>query len=88
MADKELERLLRGGSDANFRFESLRRILRTAGFSERIKGSHHVYSRTGVEEIINLQSLPNGKAKVYQVKQVRGILTRYRLVSDDKAHEV
>ncbi len=82
MSDKELDRLLRGGSDANFRFESLRRILRTAGFNERIKGSHHIYSHEKVEEIINLQPLPNGKAKVYQVKQVRTILTRSGLVSE------
>jgi hypothetical protein len=48
----------------------------------RIKGSHHIFTRNDVEEILNLQ--PKGNmAKAYQVKQVRGILTKYRIgVSD------
>jgi predicted RNA binding protein YcfA (HicA-like mRNA interferase family) len=48
------------------------------GFSERIKGSHHIYYRQDIEEIINLQ--PKGsEAKVYQVRQVRNIILKYRL---------
>ena len=37
------------------------------------------YWRSGVREIINLQPLSGGKAKAYQVKQVRDIITRYGL---------
>lgn len=48
------------------------------GFHERVKGSHHIYVRDGVEEIINLQS-KGAKAKPYQVKQVRGLILKYRL---------
>ena len=40
-----------------------------------IKGSHHIYYKEGVEEIINLQSF-NNKAKAYQVKQVRELLIK------------
>jgi len=48
------------------------------GFGERIRGSHHIFSRDGVEEILNLQ--PKGsKAKPYQVKQVRHVILKYRL---------
>lgn len=68
-----------GHSDTNVRFGDLRRLLRSLGFSERTKGGHYIFSRSGVVEIINLQPLPGGKAKPYQVKQVRGIITAYKL---------
>jgi hypothetical protein len=48
------------------------------GFEERIRGDHHIYSKEGIEEIINLQ--PKGaKAKPYQVKQVRFMILKYKL---------
>jgi hypothetical protein len=48
------------------------------GFDERIKGDHHVFSKTGVAEILNLQ--PRGSfAKACQVKQVRAVIVRYKL---------
>ncbi len=50
----------------------------TLGFDERIRGSHHIFTRDGIEEILNLQ--PKGsKAKPYQVKQVRRVILTYRL---------
>ena len=76
--DKVLEQVLRGTSDANIGFEELCRLLKRLGFEERIKGSHHIFTRDGVEEILNLQ--PKGsKAKLYQVKQVRHVILRYKL---------
>ncbi len=74
-----LEKILSGLSDKNIRFSDLRKLLLNLGFGERIKGSHHVFYRKDVVEIINLQPLPNGKAKPYQVKQVRNILLKYKL---------
>ena len=65
-AKKTLEKILRGTSDANIVFDDLRRVLQGLGFSERIRGSHHIFSRDGVEEILNLQPRGN-KAKPYQV---------------------
>jgi hypothetical protein len=38
-----------------------------------------LHYREGIEEIINLQPLRDGKAKAYQVKQVRGIIFNYKL---------
>ncbi len=77
-ADKILEKILRGTSDVNIPFEGLRGVLKNLGFSERIRGSHHIFFREGVEEILNLQ--PNGnKAKPYQVKQARRVILKYRL---------
>ncbi len=46
---------------------------------KRVKGGHHIFSKTGVIEIINLQPLQDGKAKPYQVKQVRGLVLKYKL---------
>ncbi len=71
MADSILLRILSGTSDANIRFGELRGLLLRLGFEERIKGSHHIFTRSNVAEILNLQ--PRGSlAKPYQVKQVRG----------------
>lgn len=73
-----LDRILRGTSDANIDFQDVCGLLLRLGFEERIRGSHHVFRRPDVEERINLQS--DGKhAKVYQVRQVRAVLLRYRL---------
>ena len=40
--EKQLERILRGASDADIIFDEMRRILLNAGFQERIRGSHHI----------------------------------------------
>jgi hypothetical protein len=56
----------------------LRALLFHLGFSERIRGSHHIFFREDVNEILNLQT--KGKlAKPYQVKQVRELLLECRL---------
>lgn len=70
---KTLDRVLRGNSDANIRFDDLRTLLLSLGFSERIRGDHHIFVREGVADILNLQPRA-GQAKVYQVKQVRGVI--------------
>jgi predicted RNA binding protein YcfA (HicA-like mRNA interferase family) len=77
-AEKILDAILRGTSDANIPFGGLCHLLKNLGFQERIKGSHHIFWKEDVSEIINLQ--PKGaKAKAYQVKQVRAILLRYKM---------
>ena len=76
---KVLDAVLSGRSDANIRFAELRRLLSHLGFDERVRGSHHIYTRDSIEEILNLQSLPGGSAKSYQVKQVRQVVLKYDL---------
>lgn len=76
---KILEAVLSGRSDQNVRFTDLRKLVLALNFHERIKGDHHIYARLGIEEIINLQPKRDGQAKPYQVKQVRGIITKYKL---------
>ena len=75
---KLLIKILSGSSDANVDFEQLRRLLILIGFAERIKGSHHIFSKENIEEIINIQEI-QGKAKPYQIKQVRNLILRYQL---------
>jgi hypothetical protein len=69
---------LRGTADANIEFDDLRRLLLRLGFVERIRGSHHIFRREGIEEKINLQR-DQTKAKAYQVRQVRVVILRYGL---------
>jgi len=49
--DKLLVQVLRGTSDANISFDGFRELLRQLGFVERVRGSHHIFSRECVEEI-------------------------------------
>ena len=80
--DKLLSRILRSTADANIPFEDLRHLLKRLGFAERIRGDHYLFTKEGVEEILNLQ--PKGhQAKPYQVKQVRAVIVKYRLAGGD-----
>ena len=81
--DKIKERVLFGLSDSNIEFDDLRKLLQALGFSERIKGSHHIFVKIDIEEIINIQPIKS-KAKAYQVKQVRNIILKYRLGVKDE----
>ena len=75
---KLLERVLSGVSDTNIDFDEMCQLMKALGFQDRIRGSHHIYSMEGVEEILNLQ--PRGaQAKPYQVKQVRSVIVKYKL---------
>jgi predicted RNA binding protein YcfA (HicA-like mRNA interferase family) len=80
--DMVLECVLRGPFRASIRFGDLCDLLRRMGFAERIRGSHHIFTKHGVEEIVNLQ--PSGAfAKPYQVRQVRKIILRYMLGGEE-----
>ncbi len=76
--DKLLERVLRGTSDVGISCDDLCGLLERLGFERRTRGSHNVFRRPGVMEKPNLQRA-GSKAKVYQVRQVRDIILRYRL---------
>jgi len=68
MRKQVLLQVLQGSADANIRFDNLRSLLIALGFAERIKGSHHIFTKGGVEEILNLQ--PRGPlAKPYKVNR-------------------
>ena len=76
--EKLIDRILRGASDADIAFDDLCALLARLGFAVRVRGSHHVFSKSGVRERINLQR-DGDKAKPYQVRQVRDIIVKYHL---------
>ena len=65
--DKLLAKILLGASDTNIFFDQLCQLLIKLGFDERMRGSHHIFTKEGVEEILNLQP-----------KQVREVLRKYQ----------
>ncbi|MBX7226441.1 MAG: type II toxin-antitoxin system HicA family toxin [Chitinophagales bacterium] len=72
-------KILSGGSDTNIEFKDLLKLLLHLGFNLRVNGSHHILWKNGIEEIINIQA--NGsKAKPYQVKQIREIMIKYKII--------
>jgi hypothetical protein len=72
-----------GVADTDLRFSDLCNLLRQMGFDERIRGDHHIFTKDGVEEILNLQ--PKGaQAKPYQVKQVRNLIHKYHMDKEDE----
>ena len=79
---KLILKILRGKSDANISFDDLRNLLLYLGFQERVRGSHHIFVKELVEELINLQCDGNA-VKPYQVKQVRRILLKYGMGGED-----
>jgi predicted RNA binding protein YcfA (HicA-like mRNA interferase family) len=81
--EKVLTQILVGRSDANISFSDLRNLLQALGFTVRIRGNHHIFTRPEIEEIINIQ--PKGsKAKPYQIRQIRGIILKYKLGTIDE----
>jgi len=77
-AEKTLERLLSGTADAAIRFDDLCQLLESWVSRRRVRGSHHIFRKSGVEEKINLQRA-GAHAKPYQVKQVRAAILKARL---------
>ena len=72
---EELER-----TPKNIRFDELCKAAEVFGFVFRGgKGSHRIYAKEGVREMLNLQNV-KGKAKPYQVKQVLKVIEKYKLL--------
>ena len=64
--------ILSGTKDRNMRFSDVRNLLDAMGFKCSINGDHYIF-RMPNTPIINMQSA-NGKAKRYQIAQLRKIL--------------
>jgi hypothetical protein len=79
---KLIQKILSGRQDQSINFSEAVSLLLSLGFSQRIKGDHHIFYCEGVIEIINIQ--PNGaKAKPYQVRQIRELIVKYKLEEKD-----
>lgn len=67
-----------GRHDADFSFNQLCSLLTEVGYTMRkAKGNHVIFHRDAT--FLNLQSAPGGKAKAYQVRQVRQELPNLNL---------
>ena len=75
---KLLRRLARGDL-SNVAFRDMQALVEAFGFEvARVSGSHHIYARSGVRELVNLQEV-KGQAKPYQVRQFLRLVERYGL---------
>ena len=83
---KTLEKVLRGDSDASINFADLCSLLKHLGFTERVRGSHHIFTRQDLPEILNLQPR-DADAKVYQVKQVRAVIVNHKLAGEQAGQQ-
>ncbi len=78
---KLLEQALR--NPAGLRFEEAKKLAAAFGFRlDRVNGSHHIYVRSGVPRLVNLQNC-SGKAKAYQVRQVLKLAELHNLPLED-----
>jgi predicted RNA binding protein YcfA (HicA-like mRNA interferase family) len=75
---RTMARVLGGQADSSIRFEELCSLLVRLGFHSRTRGSHRIFWRDGIEELINVQTAGEN-AKPYQVKQVRMVILKYNL---------
>jgi len=76
--EKLLIKILSGASDKNIPFDDLCKLMTKLGFTERVHGSHHIFRKNGITELVNLQR-DSSKAKAYQVRTVRDVILRYNL---------
>jgi hypothetical protein len=77
-AEKLFDKLMAGQTDANFPFVDLCLLLTKVGYTGRkTKGSHIIFQRG--PSFLNLQPTSGGKAKTYQVRQVRQELQKLNL---------
>ena len=75
---KTLAKILGGDSDANIRFEDACGLLGRLGFKLRVGGGHHIFTRAGIETLIDLQPR-QGKCKPYQIRQVREVFIKFNI---------
>ena len=69
-AEKVFADLMGGQHDADFSFDQLCALLITLGyFTRRGPGHHVIFQREA--SFLYLQSPPGGKAKAYQIREVR-----------------
>ena len=76
-----LLRLLNG--TRNVGFADMVNLAEGFGFRlSRINGSHHIFTRPDIPELLNLQEV-GGQAKPYQVRQFLKLVERHRLRLED-----
>jgi len=67
----------------NVSFKDMVNLVEAFGFTlSRVNGSHHIYSRSDVSQLVNLQNV-KGKAKAYQVRQFLELVETHNLKLED-----
>jgi hypothetical protein len=72
------------GGSKNIRFADMVNLVR--GFSlelSRTEGSHHIFFRTDIPELVNLQNV-KGQAKPYQMRQFLRLVEKHNLKLEDE----
>ena len=74
---KVLQRILAGSK--NIRFADMVNLVEGFGFTlSRTDGSHHIFTRPEIPELVNLQNL-KGQVKPYQMKQFLKLVEKHNL---------
>lgn len=76
--EKLISLILGGVSDSNISFDQLCHLMKRFGFEERVRGSHHIFRKSSIPDLINLQR-DGTQAKAYQVAMVRKAILSYQL---------
>ncbi len=71
--EKLISIIMSENSDNNVKFKDIRTLLLYLGFEERINGSHHIYRKSNLNTLLNIQK-DGDMAKSYQIKQVRKLI--------------
>jgi hypothetical protein len=67
----------------NVKFSEFILLVEAFGFTQmRVRGSHHIYAREGVYDMVNIQN-DKGEAMPYQVKQFLNLVEIYNLKLED-----
>lgn len=78
--DKLIEKIMSGEHDRNISFAELKSFLDMLGFiGKNTGGSHIVFRKEGINPL-NIQPSKDGKAKGYQLDQVRETVKKYNII--------
>ena len=70
-------------NNINVQYKEFVTLIKAFGFERtRGNGSHEIYRRQDVVDIVNIQN-DNGKAKPYQVRQFLSLIERFNLILED-----
>ena len=83
MNRRKLLKKIMGGSKS-IRFADMVNLVRGFGFElSRTEGSHHIFFRTDIPELVNLQNV-KGQAKPYQMRQFLRLVEKHNLKLEDE----
>ncbi len=79
---KLLEKIIAGSK--NVQFNEMETLIKAFGFTlARVSGSHHIYNRADIPEIINIQNR-KGQVPTYQVRQFLSLIEQYNLSLEEE----